>query len=237
MDTYFISIIIFCFFITIPVIYVIIPFTVTLFLRRRFKSLLRSSNCVYLTFDDGPDPDTTPKIVSLLDEFGVKATFFVLGENVEKFPETAKLISDMGHEIGHHGFWHTFAWKSGPFKTLSDISRGIRVTEKYCLPQKTRLYRPPYGKLNIFSLISIIFKRLNIVFWTVDPKDYNQSSGETVAQLVVENLPNGSVVLLHDGRRNKDSDSQVTVEGLKYILEYAKKNNIKLSTVGELFNS
>ena len=224
------------FFIFILNIYIVLPYTVTLILRSRFKSIIKRNECIFLTFDDGPNPDSTPQIVHLLEEFNVKATFFLRGENAEKYPDIVKSIVDMGHEIGHHSFWHTHAWKSGPCQTLSDLVRGKNAIEKYCLSQKTLFFRPPYGKLNLFSLLYILFKRWQLIFWTLDPKDYECESGEKAARFVIDNLSNGSVVLLHDGRRQKNSDPQVTVTTVRLILEYFKKRNVRCATIGTLFD-
>lgn len=186
-----------------------------------------------MTFDDGPDPDSTPHILKLLHAAGTKATFFLLGENTEKYPDLVRQIVNMGHEIGSHSYQHTHAWKSNPFRSVSDLIRGERTIEKFLRLKKSVLFRPPYGKFNLATLMYSLFTRKRIVFWNIDPKDYQQKSGIMVADFVIERISNGGVILLHDGRKNILHSSEVTVSAVKLILEAANKKGIVLKTIKE----
>ncbi len=214
-------------------IYILIPWLVTGLIRKRFSSIIKRNGCICLTFDDGPDPGSTPQILELLNTAGTKATFFLLGENAEKYPDIVRKIVDTGHEIGDHSYRHTHAWKCNPFQSVVDLIRGGRTIEKYRKSKEPILFRPPYGKLNLATLMYTFFARKRMAFWNVDPKDYQQHSGKIVADYVIERISRGSVILLHDGRRNMASSPDVTVSGVRLILEAVIGKGLTLNTLSE----
>lgn len=230
----FYTIIIIVFILSVFFLYIILPFVITLILRKRFRNQINKSKCICLTFDDGPNPDSTPEILGLLQAADVKATFFVMGENAFKYPDIVKKIVDLGHEIGDHSFSHKYPWYCDPYRSLMDIIRGKWAIEKYSKSSEPMLLRPPYGKLNLASLLYVILARRRLAFWNVDPKDYEQDSGENVADFVIKHLFPGKVILLHDGRR-KQNGTIITVTAVKLILENAKKRGLKFTTMSEIF--
>ena len=217
------------------VLYILIPFGVTFILRKRFQNRIKKSGRIYLTFDDGPHPDSTPQILALLRKYNAKATFFVIGENVLKYPYIMRQIIDAGHEIGEHSFSHKFPWLCDPYRSLLDLMRGNRVLNDYRQVEDKKLFRPPYGKLNMISLIYVFLTQRKFVFWNVDPKDYKQDSGEKIADLVSKKLLPGNVILLHDGRRKLNKDLQTTGTAVEIILQQAKQKGIRLSTMNEIY--
>ena len=126
-------------------------------------------------------------------------------------------------------------WKSGPVKTIQDIDKTREVFRSLGEPGRTKLYRPPYGKLNLVQLLYRLWVRQQLVFWTLDPRDYQERSGEQIGRDVMDRLCPGSVVLLHDSRRNPDSDGIVTVEALELILHEAQDRQITFSTISEIW--
>ena len=207
---------------------------VKFYLRWRFLAVMASSERICLTFDDGPDDKITPQILELLSEYGAKATFFVVGEKVEQHPQLVRRIVEMGHEIGEHGYRHLHPWKSSPLNSSAEVVKARRIIDKLGVTKKPILYRPPYGKLNFLLLISLWDQRRQVVFWNIDPKDYQQQSGQKVAQFVIDRLAPGSVILLHDGRTGNGSQGSVTVTALQSILEEIKRRELHLATVREL---
>ncbi len=204
------------------------------YLRRRFLAVIAGAKGICLTFDDGPDEVITPQILDLLEEYETKATFFLVGKNVERHPQLTRRIIEMGHEIGEHGYRHHPPWKSDPISSLLEVIKAKRIMERLDESQRPILYRPPYGKLNLVLLLYLWWAQRRIVFWNIDPKDYHQPSGQEAAQYVIDRLVPGSVILLHDGRVRGGSQISVTISALKLILEEIKRRKLALSTVGEL---
>lgn len=213
--------------------YLILPMGIRTLMRLHFLAQMRRSGCICLTFDDGPSPDSTPMILQLLSEAGVRATFFVLGKNARKYPELITLIRSMGHEIGEHGFGHLHAWKANPVEYTTDLIRGGWTIRDYYPPPHVHYFRPPYGKFNLLTLFYAWLGRRKVIFWNVDPRDYEQKSAVQVAQHVIENLAPGRIVLLHDGRIRLDSNPAVTVMALKMILDAAGSRGIRFASLGE----
>ncbi|MHB9142433.1 MAG: polysaccharide deacetylase family protein [Paludibacter sp.] len=215
----------------------IIPYGITILLRKRFISTISKTGCVCLTFDDGPHPDSTPEILSLLKQAGMKATFFILGKKSEQHPDIVNLIIQEGHEIGDHSYGHIHAWKNNPFRVISDLFRGKALIDKFIQPERPIFYRPPFGKLNFFSLLYIYFSKRKVAFWNVDPKDYNHKHPDIVADYVNKRLMGGCVVLFHDGREGKNKETTVTIAALKLVLKDLKTAGLHVATLSEAFNT
>lgn len=211
-------------------LYIFFPWGVKLLIRRRFLREAKSTNTVFLTFDDGPNPDATPAILELLRKADAKATFFVLGKNVEQYPDIAKSIIDHGHEIGEHSYAHLHAWKTGPLKTWQDLVRGERALQTLA-NHDGALFRPPFGKLNLATLLYIWLGRKKVAFWNIDPEDYDASSAQEVAEHVTRNLEAGDVILLHDGRRSDQTNAHVTTTAIGLILDACKSKGLRISSI------
>jgi peptidoglycan/xylan/chitin deacetylase (PgdA/CDA1 family) len=221
---------------TIFFFYILLPWAVKIYLKYTFLKTLRKKGVSCLTFDDGPNPLTTPEILRILADTQVKATFFALGQNIEKYPHLAKRIVDMGHEIGEHSYQHRHAWKTGPFKTFRDLLKGGRIVGHYKAPGHLQLLRPPYGKLNLMSILYALCSWRRIIFWNIDPRDYAQESGDHVADFVNSDLKEGQIILLHDGRYNspgKEASFKVTIDALPLILEEARNRRVQFKTITE----
>jgi peptidoglycan/xylan/chitin deacetylase (PgdA/CDA1 family) len=187
------------------VLYIPIPFVVKEVMRRKSLATVRKTGNVYLTFDDGPDPEATPAILDLLRQNGAKAAFFMLGESVAKYPNIVKHIIAEGHEIGEHSYGHTHPWKGSPLRSAVDLIKGGHALQQHPRPASASYFRPPFGKLNLVTLLYVWLTKKKVVFWNVDPRDYDPaSSAETVARFAMDRLDAGSIILLHDGRRGPD---------------------------------
>jgi glycosyltransferase involved in cell wall biosynthesis/peptidoglycan/xylan/chitin deacetylase (PgdA/CDA1 family) len=157
-----------------------------------------ASNSVYLTFDDGPHPKHTSELLDVLQAYGIKATFFVIGRLVERYPQLVYRIQEEGHLVANHSFYHPNP-KSVP---ASFLLNGIERTDKALtemLGTKDSFYRPPHGKLTTWKLLRLWMAKRKIVLWNVDPKDYAcRSSEELLAWFQQHPLSGGDVILLHD---------------------------------------
>lgn len=212
------------------------PWGVKVIQRRRFLAAVGASRCVCLTFDDGPHPVSTPKILDLLARADARATFFLIGEQAEKHPELVERIAREGHQIGEHSFRHTHAWKSDPFRTGMDLRRGGQTLKQFSGGAASAWLRPPYGKMNLGSLLYVWLGRRRLAFWNVDPMDYSRRSADEVARFVGDRLNPGAVILLHDGRRTS-GDPQVTVDAVDAILKTSNTRDVKFATIDEAFST
>jgi peptidoglycan-N-acetylglucosamine deacetylase len=195
----------------------ILPHLIKKIWRKKLLDYAIDSGKIYLTFDDGPEIATTDEILDFLKLHRIRATFFVLGVNVEKNPDLTRRIINEGHTIGLHGENHLHPWKTLPWRGMSDLSLGSKTLERNGI--KTIYVRPPYGKLNLFSLIYILINRLIFVHWDTDPRDYDQNESKNLSLLLTEQIKTGKVVLLHDGRRPGTFSGNITVKGLNNFLQ------------------
>lgn len=213
--------------------YILMPWAVKTLTRKRFLTAVARRNAVCLTFDDGPHWESTSTILQLLEETRAKATFFMLGKNIEQYPQIAARIVALGHEVGEHSYEHTHPWTSGPIRSLRDLLRGGRMVAPYRCSERPALFRPPYGKLNFVTLLYTLVLRRRLVFWNVNPRDYEQDCPETVVRHVKERIAPGTVILLHDGRRDPSRSCDATVLALNAILKEIANRGLATVTVGE----
>ncbi len=152
---------------------------------------------IALTFDDGPHPKRTGEILDILSEFGVKATFFVIGKNAQLYPRILKRIASEGHEIGNHTFSHMVSDRADSAALTDELKR----TEKLIFEitgKKPTLFRPPTGYCNRVTLDSARELGYKIIVWTVDTKDWAHSSRQSIVENVTRNATSGSIILMHD---------------------------------------
>jgi peptidoglycan/xylan/chitin deacetylase (PgdA/CDA1 family) len=153
---------------------------------------------VALTFDDGPDPRSTPEFLRALDELGWRATFFMLGEMVRANPGLAAEVAAAGHEVAVHGDRHRTLLRLGPGAVRDDIRRARDVVADATGVQP-RWYRPPFGTLSVGGLLAARGIGLEVVLWTAWGRDWRaEATGESVAAEVLAGYVDGGTVLLHD---------------------------------------
>jgi len=146
---------------------------------------------VFLTFDDGPIPEVTPLVISILKKYNIKATFFCVGENVQKHPEVFDLLLKNGHAVGNHTFHHVKAWKTDSNSYLSEIEQCKQLV-------KSHLFRPPHGQINR-KIAQNLMKDYRIIMWSALTGDYNQKlSGDHCLANAVNNTRPGSIIVFHD---------------------------------------
>lgn len=187
---------------------------------------------VALTFDDGPHPVYTPKILEILRRYNVKATFFLIGKRVEQFPQIAQQIISEGHEVGNHTYSHPNDLpKENWDKVRSEIEKCSTAIERVT-GVRPKLFRPPKGFLNYKVLTLAQIEGYTLVFWTVSADHKDAPTPQAMAKRVLKFVHPGAIILMHDGRipsRWKD------VKALPLIIEGLKKRGYKFVTVSELF--
>lgn len=172
--------------------------TIPAFLRLFYPSLLwqmpAGEQQLYLTFDDGPHPQITPMVLALLEKYQAKATFFCVGENVSKHPETYQQIIHEGHLTGNHSYNHLNGWKAPLGKYYENVNQARQHID-------SEWFRPPYGRITP-SAIQTLKKEYKIVMWTVLSYDFDQdTSPEQCTSNVLDNLSDGAIIVFHDSRK------------------------------------
>ncbi|MFK5856311.1 MAG: polysaccharide deacetylase family protein [Bacteroidota bacterium] len=166
---------------------------------------------IYLTFDDGPHPEITPQVLKILNSFNVKATFFCVGENVEKYPDTFELIINNGHKAGNHSYNHLNGWKTSNANYFNNI-------EKADVLINSNLLRPPYGRIAL-SQIKPLSKKYSIIMWTVLTYDYDSNvSKEKCLHNSINKTKQGSIVVFHDSLKSADNMLYALPLFLKHFL-------------------
>ena len=151
-------------------------------------------NGIFLTFDDGPTPGVTEWILSVLDKYEAKATFFVLGKNVEAYPDLYRRIVDAGHKIGNHTYSHQKGWRMSLERYIEDVdfANDLLLTE---------LFRPPYARITP-AQARALSQRYKIVMWDVLSRDYSRSlSPRACLKNVTKYLEPGAIVVFHDSEK------------------------------------
>lgn len=157
-----------------------------------------SSKVIYLTFDDGPVPEVTPLVLDLLDKFNLKATFFCVGENVQKYPELYKEVLRRGHKTGNHTFNHLKGFNVSTDEYVANVEKASEYIE-------SNLFRPPYGRIKRKQRKNLQ-SQYEIIMWDLITYDYNQKlEKEIIFNRVKRQSRNGSIVVFHDSIKAKNN--------------------------------
>jgi peptidoglycan/xylan/chitin deacetylase (PgdA/CDA1 family) len=160
----------------------------------------RRSRSVCLTFDDGPHPEHTPPLLNVLQERNVPATFFVVGDKVEQYPNLVRRIVADGHALGHHSFSHGDPNRTSA-RQLREEVRKTKALLTTLLGKAPDLFRPPHGKLTAGKLWNLWRDGQTVVLWNVDPKDFSFQTPEGLRTWIREHpLQGGDIMLMHDNK-------------------------------------
>jgi len=154
----------------------------------------RKEKIIYLTFDDGPIPVVTPYVLNTLKKFNAQATFFCIGENIDKYPEIFSDVISEGHTVGNHTQSHLKGWNTRDDDYLNNVRKCSELTG-------SQLFRPPYGRIKKSQITAINkqFPETEIVMWDVLSGDFDQTiSSRTCISNVLKNTRNGSIIVFHD---------------------------------------
>ena len=168
-----------------------------------------SKKVIYLTFDDGPVPEVTPLVLDLLDEHNIKATFFCVGENVQKHPDTFAQVLSRGHKVGNHTFNHLKGFSVTDEEYYGNIDKAAELID-------SKLFRPPYGRIT-GKQMKKLRNRYTIIMWDVITHDYNKNlSPETIMRTIKRYSRNGSLVVFHDSIKAKENVLAVLPLAIEY---------------------
>ncbi|WP_240330360.1 polysaccharide deacetylase family protein [Streptomyces sp. CB09001] len=204
--------------------------------RRRFPGLAGrgSPGHVALTFDDGPDPASTPRFLDVLDGLGVRATFFLLGENAVRHPALTRELVRRGHELAVHGWTHDRPWWPSPARDTRDLLRAVRLVDEVS-GTAPRWYRPPYGILTSGRWAAARRAGLRPVLWTAWGKDWrHDATPASVRATVAADLCGGGTVLLHDTDHASAPGSwRATLGALPDIVRDCREAGLAVGPLGE----
>tara|TARA_R110001592_G_scaffold166877_1_gene402136 strand:+ start:50 stop:667 length:618 start_codon:yes stop_codon:yes gene_type:complete len=195
-------------------------------IKKSFPSLVwdipNNTKTIYLTFDDGPTPEITTWVLETLKKHKIKATFFVVGENVKKHPEIYQQLINEGHAIGNHTYNHLNGWKTKSSDYLQNIEKCAELVD-------SNLFRPPYGRIKN-TQIRKLKQHYKIIMWDVLSGDFDfKTSPEQCADNVIENVKPGSIIVFHDSAKAE--------KNLKYALpkalEYLKQQGFTFGVITE----
>jgi peptidoglycan-N-acetylglucosamine deacetylase len=177
-------------------------------------------NILYLTFDDGPDPEVTSAILKILKANAANATFFCVGENVKKYPELLHSILEEGHSVGNHTFSHLDGWKTPPGEYVENVAR----CNDYF---KTSLFRPPYGRFSP-SQYFLLRKNYKFILWSVMSFDFHRKiSPDQCLSNVLDNASPGSIIVFHDNIKSKEKVLYV----LPLVLDHFRKIGFRFESI------
>jgi peptidoglycan/xylan/chitin deacetylase (PgdA/CDA1 family) len=152
-------------------------------------------NKIYLTFDDGPTPEITEWVLGILKENNIKATFFCIGNNIQKHPEIFNKVINDGHGIGNHTFNHKNGWKT----TTADYIENVELCEKQLLNIKAKIFRPPYGKIKPLQSKKLRKLGYKIIMWDILTADFDvKISKEKCLENATQKVTSGSIIVFHD---------------------------------------
>lgn len=185
---------------------------------------------ILLTFDDGPNPATTEKILGVLNEEHIRGLFFCVGNNVKRYPELTKITVNAGHTLGNHTFNHRVITKLTTDDFRTEILTTNQVIEE-TTGVKPKYFRPPHGRFN-FNLSSRLSEfHLKNVMWTLLPYDYKNDA--KVVKFAIKNyLARNSIVVLHDS----DKSAALICDTIKYLAEEVRIKNFQFGTPEECLN-
>jgi peptidoglycan/xylan/chitin deacetylase (PgdA/CDA1 family) len=183
---------------------------------------------IAITFDDGPNSEITPKVLEILDQFNVKATFFCIGENIENNKDLLKIIDNKGHLIGNHTWSHDYWFDLFSSKKMNaDIEKTSGLIFEI-IHKKVKLFRPPYGITNPNLKKAIVDLNFKTIGWSLRSFDTIIKPQKTIKRLK-RKLKSGDIILLHDNREN-------IIEILTLFLDYAKNEGYEIIPLDKLLN-
>lgn len=188
---------------------------------------------IALTFDDGPSPRNTPRLLEMLERRGIRATFFLLGLRARQFPELAREIRDAGHEIGNHTHLHLplpflpMRWLENEIESaLSHIEKATGMRPRYC--------RPPFGWFSPRVLKALARHGQQPVIGDVYPRDSRNPGVENIVQRVLDRISPGSIIILHDGGWHPRVDRSQTIDAVDRLIDELGNRGYQFQTLSEL---
>ena len=182
---------------------------------------------VALTFDDGPDPDSTPAFLNLLSGFGARATFFLVGQRIRQSPEIVRRIVDEGHEVAVHGWRHKYLFAQSP-----QLGRCVDAVAEVAGVRPV-WFRPPYGVVTATALAAASRYELRTVLWTRWAKDWTaDATADSVHNMLAPGIAGGATLLLHDAGCSRSPDAwRSTLQALPRVLRECADHGLQVGTL------
>ena len=174
--------------------------------------VFRTGKAVYLTFDDGPIPEVTPKVLAILAKYNVKATFFMVGENIDKHPEVFRQVVEAGHQIGNHTYNHIKGWHCTTATYLGNVEQcQERIGD-------TNLFRPPYGKATWLQRRMLHLMGYKLIYWDILTRDYDKHvTPEQMLRLIQRETRPGSIINFHDSLKSNERMLEVLPQAIEWL--------------------
>jgi peptidoglycan/xylan/chitin deacetylase (PgdA/CDA1 family) len=192
----------------------------------------RTGRAVYLTFDDGPIPEVTPQVLEILDRYGVRATFFMVGENIDKHPDVFHQVLAAGHHIGNHTYNHLKGWKT-PFREyMANVAKWEEAAERnyphgYSAPVLNR-FRPPYGKATLRQRMALHKLGYRLIYWDILTRDYEATrTPDEMFRQIRRHVRPGSIINFHDSLKSNERMLQV----LPRVIEFLQAEHYEIETL------
>jgi len=230
-----------------------IPAKLPLFVKHIFPkytwNLPTEELVIYLTFDDGPTPEVTPWTLEVLEQYQAKATFFCVGNNVEKHSDIFLKIAEKGHTIGNHTYNHPKGWRTSTEAYLKNVQQAQNIinfqlqklgnnqasTSSYQTSKNHKLFRPPYGQITKKQGRKLMGLGYKIIMWSVLSIDWSENiTKEKALKNVIKNAKNGSIVVFHDSEKASESMQYALPRVLEH---FSKKGYCFKALDGNLLSS
>lgn len=186
-----------------------VRFLKSIFQRLYPYGIFRVGTDVYLTFDDGPIPEVTPQVLAILAQYKVKATFFMVGENIDKHPEVFEQVIKAGHSIGNHTYNHLKGWHYSLKEYMANVDK---------FPKQTTLFRPPYGKAWLWQRYALHKKGYRLIYWDILTRDYDKNvTPEQMLANIKQNTRPGSIINFHDSLKSNERMLTVLPQAIEWL--------------------
>ena len=188
----------------------------------------REGKRIALSFDDGPHPSFTPRILEILDKYGITATFFMIGCNVSYYPEVAKAVYKKGHEIGNHTYHHPHMKKLSIEMLKEEVLKTEEVLRQNGIPSP-KLFRPPEGFRSAEQVSVLSSLGYQTIIWSVDTRDWQGREAREIVSGVLDDIQGGDILLFHDYTSQRN-----TITALDQLIPRLLEDGYKFVTVSEL---
>ena len=184
--------------------------------------VFRVGTDVYLTFDDGPIPEVTPKVLAILDKYQVKATFFMVGENIDKHPEVFEQVVRAGHSIGNHTYNHLKGWRTSHEEYMANVAQWEEAVMRHMpnghLAPVLNRFRPPYGKAWFWQRYALHKKGYRLIYWDILTRDYDHSvTPQEMLANIQRNTRPGSIINFHDSLKSNERMLTVLPQAIEWL--------------------
>jgi peptidoglycan-N-acetylglucosamine deacetylase len=187
---------------------------------------------VALTFDDGPDPTFTPRVLDLLSGAGVPGTFFLVGERAARAGNIVHEMTARGHEVASHGWSHTNLWRCGPRRTASEVRRAHELLWDLT-GRPPALFRPPWGAVNAALFFALRRVGARCVFWSIQPEGLRPVAAHVQVQRVLRSVHPGAIVDLHDAEGTRGAPVRL-LDALPAMIAGLRERGYGFATVSDL---